>query len=91
MKFKNPIITEDRLADPSPSTNNLYSIAGILKWAGSKILRAADIDTDGTLAANSDAVVPSQKAVKTYVAANSGNGGLSRGKTIVLINQIFLP
>ena len=28
------------------------------------------IDTDGTLAANSDLVVPSQKAVKTFVAAS---------------------
>lgn len=30
-------------------------------------LKAADKDTDGTLAANSDAKIPSQKAVKTYV------------------------
>jgi hypothetical protein len=29
----------------------------------------ATVDTDGTMAANSDAVVPSQKAVRTYVAA----------------------
>ena len=27
------------------------------------------IDTDGTMAANSDAVIPSQKAVRTYGAA----------------------
>lgn len=30
-------------------------------------LKAADLDTDGTLAANSDTKIPSQKAVKTYV------------------------
>jgi len=30
-------------------------------------LKAADLDTDGALAANSDAKVPSQKAVKSYV------------------------
>lgn len=30
-----------------------------------------DVDTDGTMAANSDARVPSQKAVVTYVAANT--------------------
>lgn len=30
----------------------------------------ADLDTDGTLAANSDVKVPSQKAVKTYVTAS---------------------
>ena len=28
-----------------------------------------DVDTDGTLAANSDALIATQKAVKTYVAA----------------------
>jgi microcystin-dependent protein len=31
------------------------------------------IDNDGTLSANSDFLVPSQKAVKTYVDANSGS------------------
>ena len=30
---------------------------------------SADLDTDGTLAANSDAKIPSQKAVKTYADA----------------------
>lgn len=34
----------------------------------------ADLDTDGTLAANSDVKVPSQKAVKTYVDANVASG-----------------
>lgn len=33
------------------------------------------LDIDGTLSANSDAIVPSQKAVKTYVDAHSGGGG----------------
>jgi hypothetical protein len=33
------------------------------------------ISTDGTLSANSDLIIPSQKAVKTYVDANSGGGG----------------
>ena len=33
------------------------------------------ISTDGTLSANSDLIVPSQKAIKTYVDANSGGGG----------------
>lgn len=40
----------------------------------------AKIDTDGTLAGNSDTRIPSQKAVKTYVDANGGD---------VLKNQIF--
>lgn len=33
------------------------------------------LDVDGTLAADSDVKVPSQKAVKTYVDANAGGGG----------------
>lgn len=33
---------------------------------------AFDVSTDGTLADNSDLVVPTEKAVKTYVDANSG-------------------
>jgi len=35
---------------------------------------AADLDTDATLAADSDTKVPSQKAIKAYVAANAGGG-----------------
>ena len=31
----------------------------------------ASLDTDGTMAANSDTAVPSQAAVITYVAANA--------------------
>ena len=39
-------------------------------------LPAAAVDTDGTLAADSDSKVPSQKAVAAYVAAHAGGGGL---------------
>lgn len=35
----------------------------------------SQLDTDTTLAADSDSRVPSQKAVKAYVDANSGGGG----------------
>ena len=38
-------------------------------------LTAAQLDTDGTLAANSDLKVARQKAVKTYVDDNAGGGG----------------
>jgi hypothetical protein len=34
MEFKNPVVLEDRASDPSPSTNKLYPIGGLLKWAG---------------------------------------------------------
>ena len=36
---------------------------------------ALDIDTDETLAANSDSLIPTQQAVKAYVDANTGGGG----------------
>jgi hypothetical protein len=44
-------------------------------------------DTDGTMAANSDAVVPSQKAVRTYVAAQTPTGVLGNG-TVGLVNLL---
>lgn len=34
-----------------------------------------DIDTDGTLSADSDSKIPSQKAIKAYVDNNAGGGG----------------
>lgn len=36
---------------------------------------ALDVDTDGTLAANSDSKIATQKAVKTYVNATAGGSG----------------
>lgn len=35
-----------------------------------------DIDTDDTLAADSDSLIPTQQAVKAYVDANVGSGGI---------------
>lgn len=46
-------------------------------------LKAADLDTDGTLAANSDAKIPSQKAVKTYVDTGLATKQNSLGFTAV--------
>lgn len=43
--------------------------------AGTGNVEEVSLDTDGTLAGNSDIKVPSQKAVKTYVDANAGGGG----------------
>jgi hypothetical protein len=45
-------------------------------------LNAAAVDTDGTMAGNSDSTVPSQKAVRTYVAANAGTGGVPTTRTV---------
>lgn len=46
--------------------NDDHDITGLGTAAG------LDVDTDGTLAANSDALVATQKAVKTYVDAKAG-------------------
>lgn len=47
-------------------------------WDGTDGLHIRDdglaLDTDGTLAADSDVKIPSQKAVKTYVDAHAGGG-----------------
>ncbi len=43
------------------------------------------IDNDGNLAANSDSLLATQKAVKTYVD-NNGGGGMTRGKVLDAFN-----
>jgi hypothetical protein len=55
--------------------SDISAMASTLSGLGSA--SAADIDTDDTMAADSDEVVPSQAAVKAYVAANAGGGGSS--------------
>lgn len=46
------------------------------------------LDTDGTMAADSDSRVPSQKAVRTYVAANAGGGSGTRGLFTGLMSAV---
>lgn len=52
-------------------TGNPHSVTktqvGLANVTNDAQLKAADLDTDGTLTANSDAKIASQKAVKTYV------------------------
>lgn len=45
---------------------------------------ALSVDVDGTLAANSDTKLASQKAVKTYVDANAGGGDVTGAGSSVL-------
>ena len=44
------------------------------------------VDTDGTLTADSDNLIPTQKAVKTYVDANAGG---TFDYSQVLFTQLF--
>lgn len=50
-------------------------------------LKAAQLDDDSTMEANSATRVPSQRAVRAYVAAHGGGGG---GSDDPLAMQVFL-
>lgn len=50
-------------------------------------LKAADLDIDGTLAANSDSKIASQKATKTYVDAKVAASGISSSSTTIAPSQ----
>ena len=54
-----------------------------------------EFSTDGTFAANSDSVVPTQKAIRTYIQSQIGGGGsnlnvnsITAGQVIVQLNSI---
>jgi hypothetical protein len=53
-------------------------------------VKAADVDTDVTLATNSDAKVPSQKAVKQYIDANVAPINQKANKTDVVALALAL-
>lgn len=50
-------------------------------------LKASDLDTDPDLTADSDAKVPSQKAVKAYVDANAGGAAVALIKLVATAAQ----
>jgi hypothetical protein len=56
--------------------NPLDSIEAILVKTNARVQILANKSIDGTFAANSDTLYPSQKAVKTYITTNYGNGGV---------------
>ena len=54
-----------------------------------------EFSTDGTFAANSDSIVPTQKAIRTYIASQIGGGGsnlnvnsITAGQVVVQLNTI---
>jgi hypothetical protein len=75
--------------DVNANAHSLTNVASVLGTSGSPLSDAngaaaaaaaasiplTNLDTDPTLAANSNAHVPSQAAVVTYVAAHAGGGG----------------
>lgn len=75
---------------------NLFNLSGLnaLQFAagGASI---SQFSTDGTFSANSDAIVPTQRAIKTFLASQLGAGGailavssLTAGNVIINANQI---
>lgn len=87
--FVNDLLTLIGTKEPAIITgNNSYFWAGDKQWkpvtkntigldqvTNDTQLKAADLDIDTTLLANSDIKIPSQKAVKTYVDTHNWDGG----------------
>ncbi len=63
----NKTLTAPIINSPTGITKSDVGLSNVTNDAQ---LKASDLDTDGTLAANSDTKIPSQKAVKTYVNAS---------------------
>lgn len=77
----------DSVVLPNPEDGKIIvwsGTGGTLINASVVDLDAATVDTDGTMAANSDGRVPSQKAVKTYAGISSINMILDGGGTVLL-------
>lgn len=58
------------------------ALSAVKDEGGGSGIPTSYLDTDITLAANSDSKIATQKAVKAYVAANAGGGGLGAPPTI---------
>ena len=65
--FTSLVATNVTATDIFPAAIDMSNPAGTM-------LRITNIDNDPTLAANSDSNIPTQKAVKAYVASQSGGG-----------------
>jgi hypothetical protein len=78
---------------PGTSASMVYPGAGVPQSTGSAWGSSLALDTDGTLAANSDTKLATQKATKTYMDAHAGGGTAVRDETpsgsLNSINQLF--
>lgn len=57
---------------------------------GSSNTAINEFSTDGTFAANSDSVVPTQKAIKTYIASQIGGGGSSIVANSLTVGNVYI-
>jgi hypothetical protein len=57
---------------------------------GSSNTAVNEFSTDATFSANSDSVVPTQKAIKTYIASQIGGGGSSIVANSLTVGNIYI-
>jgi len=67
---------------------NELTLGGVSLGSGGATIN--EFSTDGTFFANSDRVVPTQKAIKTYIQAALGSGGGNIAVNAVTAGDIFL-
>ena len=72
---------------------NELSLGGVTLGGTGAVIR--EFSTDPTFFANSDSIVPTQKAIKTYIAAQLGSGGgnlavnaITAGNVVITGNEI---
>ena len=57
---------------------------------GSSNTSISEFSTDGTFAANSDFIVPTQKAIKSYIASQIGGGGSSIVANSLTVGNVYI-
>ena len=67
---------------------NELSLGGITLGGTNAIIR--EFSTDATFFANSDSIVPTQKAIKTYIQSSLGSGGGNIAVNAVIAGQVFV-
>lgn len=90
-KLADEAVTTEKIADEAVTYVKMQEISATDRLLGrvsasAGIVEEVVLDTDGTLAANSDDRVSTQKAVKTYVDAAVGGGGAKIVRQFHLFN-----
>jgi hypothetical protein len=67
---------------------NELSLGGITLGGTNAVIR--EFSTDATFFANSDQIVPTQKAIKTYIQSALGSGGGNIAVNAVIAGQVFV-
>ena len=49
-----------------------------------------EFSTDGTMSANSDAIVPTQRAIRTYIASQIGGGASSLNVNLIVAGFVVI-